>query len=68
MKLSLEEKIKYVLQYNRGDVIKTPDGAKSRASFMNSLREWVKRYNEEGEKQDLHRRGKESHRKKNTER
>ena len=49
MKLSLEEKIKYVLQYNRGDVIKTPDGAKSRASFMNSLREWVKRYNEEGE-------------------
>ena len=49
MKLSLEEKIKYVLQYNRGDIIKTPDGAKSRASFMNSLREWVKRYNEEGE-------------------
>ena len=37
------------MQYNRGDIIKTPDGAKSRASFMNSLREWVKRYNEEGE-------------------
>jgi len=49
MKLSLEEKIEYILQYNRGDVIKTPDGAKSRSSFMNSLREWVKRYNEEGE-------------------
>lgn len=49
MKLSLEEKIKYVLQYNRGDVIKTPDGAKSRDSFMSSLHRWVKRYNEEGE-------------------
>ena len=49
MKLSLEEKIEYVLQYNRGDVIKTPDGAKCRHSFMSSLRKWAKRYNEEGE-------------------
>jgi len=49
MKLSLEEKIEYVLQYNRGDIIKTPDGAKCRSSFMSSLRRWVKRYNEEGE-------------------
>lgn len=49
MKLSLEEKIEYVLQYNRGDVIKTPNGAKCRSSFMSSLREWAKRYNEEGE-------------------
>ena len=49
MKLSLEEKIKYVLQYNRGDVIKTPDGAKCRDSFMSSLHRWAERYNEEGE-------------------
>lgn len=49
MKLSLEEKIEYVLQYNRGDIIKTPDGAKSRDSFMGSLHRWVERYNEEGE-------------------
>ena len=49
MKFSLKEKIEYVLQYNRGDVIKTPDGAKCRDSFMSSLRKWAKRYNEEGE-------------------
>lgn len=49
MKLSLEEKVKYVLQYNKGEVIKTPDDAKSRSSFMGSLREWAKRYNIEGE-------------------
>lgn len=49
MKLSLEEKVKYVLQYNGGEVIKTPDYAKSRSSFMSSLRGWAKRYNEEGE-------------------
>ena len=49
MKFSLKEKIEYVLQYNRGDVIKTPDGAKYRDSFMSSLRRWAKRYNEEGE-------------------
>ena len=49
MKLSLEEKIEYVLQYNRRDIIKTPDGAKCRDSFMSSLRKWAKRYNEEGE-------------------
>ena len=49
MKRSLEEKIKYVLQYNRGDIIKTPDGAKCRDSFMSSLRKWAKRCNEEGE-------------------
>lgn len=48
MKLTLEEKIKYVLRYNRGDIIKTPDGAKCRDSFMSSLRRWAKRYNEEG--------------------
>ena len=49
MKFSLKEKIEYVLQYNRGDVIKTPDGVKCRDSFMSSLRKWAKRYNEEGE-------------------
>lgn len=49
MKLSLEEKIKYVLQYNRGEVIKTLDDSKCRESFMNSLQEWAKRCNEEGE-------------------
>ena len=49
MKLSLEEKIEYVLQYNRGAIIKTPDGAKCRDSFMSSLRRWAKRYNEEVE-------------------
>ena len=49
MKFSLEEKIEYVLQYNRGEVIKTPDDATCRSSFMNSLRGWAKRYNEEGE-------------------
>ena len=49
MKLTLEEKIKYVLRYNRGDIIKTPDGAKCRDSFMSSLRRWAKRDNEEGE-------------------
>ena len=49
MKLSLEEKVKYVLQYNKGEVIKTPDDAKSRSSFMGSLCEWAKRYNIEGE-------------------
>lgn len=49
MKLSLEEKIKYVLQYNRGEVIKTLDDSKCRESFMNSLQEWARRCNEEGE-------------------
>ena len=49
MKFSLKEKIEYVLQYNRGEIIKTPDGAKCRHSFMSSLRTWAKRYNEEGE-------------------
>ena len=49
MKFSLKEKIEYVLQYNRGDVIKTPDGVKCRDSFMSSLRKWAKRYNEEVE-------------------
>ena len=49
MKPSLEEKIEYVLQYNRRDIIKTPDGAKCRDSFMSSLRRWAKRYNEEVE-------------------
>ena len=55
MKLSLEEKIEYVLQYNRGDVIKTPDGAKCRSSFMSSLCEWVNRYNGEGNFRGCHR-------------
>ena len=49
MKPSREEKIEYVLQYNRRDIIKTPDGAKCRDSFMSSLRRWAKRYNEEVE-------------------
>ena len=49
MKLSLEEKIEYILQYNRGAIIKTPDGAKCRDSFMSSLHRWAERYNEEGE-------------------
>ena len=50
MKLSKEEKIKYVKAYNAGEVIKTPDGFNDRRTFLSSLHGWVKRFNEEGEK------------------
>ena len=50
MKLSKEEKIKYVKAYNAGEVIKTPYGFNDRRTFLSSLHGWVKRFNEEGEK------------------
>ena len=50
MILTKEEKIRYVKEYNEGKPIKTPEGFRSRAAFKNSLLNWVKRYNSEGEK------------------
>ena len=50
MILTKEEKIRYVKEYNEGKPIRTPDGFRSRAAFKNSLLNWVKRYNLEGEK------------------
>lgn len=50
MILTKEEKLRYVKEYNEGKPIKTPDGFKSRSAFKNSLLNWVKRYNLEGDK------------------
>ena len=50
MILTKEEKIRYVKEYNEGKPIRTPEGFRSRAAFKNSLLNWVKRYNSEGEK------------------
>ena len=50
MILTKEEKIRYIKEYNEGKPIKTPDGFRSRSAFKNSLLNWVKRYNLEGEK------------------
>lgn len=50
MKLTKEEKIRYVKAYNAGEIINTPEGFYSRSAFKNSLLNWVKRYNSEGEK------------------
>ncbi|MDD6239956.1 MAG: transposase [Eubacteriales bacterium] len=49
MILTKEEKIRYIKEYNEGKPIKTPDGFRSRSAFKNSLLNWVKRYNLEGE-------------------
>lgn len=49
MKLTKEEKLKYVRQYINGERIATPDDCKNRRSFMSSLSGWAKRYKEEGE-------------------
>lgn len=49
MKLTKEEKLKYVRQYISGEKIATPDGYKNRRAFMASLAGWAKRYKEEGE-------------------
>lgn len=49
MKLTKEEKLKYVRQYINGERIATPDGYKNRRAFMSSLAGWAKRYKEEGE-------------------
>ena len=59
MKLSKEEKIRYVKAYNAGEVIKTPDGFNDRKTYLSLLHGWVKRFNEEGEK-GLDRRSKKS--------
>jgi len=45
MKLTKEEKVKYVKAYNAGEIINTPEGFTNRRSFKNSLLNWVKRYN-----------------------
>lgn len=50
MILTKEEKIRYIKEYNKGKPIRTPEGFRSRAAFKNSLLNWVKRYNSEGEK------------------
>lgn len=50
MILTKEEKLKYVKAYKEGQTIPTPEGFESRRAFKNSLLNWVKRYNKEGEK------------------
>ena len=50
MRLTKEEKIKYVKAYNAGEIINTPEGFTNRNAFKSSLLNWVKRYNSEGEK------------------
>lgn len=50
MKITKEEKIRYVKEYIEGRHVPTPEGYKSRAAFMNSLRSWVRRYKEEDER------------------
>lgn len=49
MWLSKKEKIRYVLAYNAGERIETPEGFPNRTAFKASLLNWVKRYNSEGE-------------------
>lgn len=50
MKLIKEEKIRYVKAYNAGEIINTPEGFHNRSAFKNSLLNWVKRCNSEGER------------------